>query len=76
MFQKISNILFWVMICVILGYDIYCTIRTIIRSLLTQSFYYIIFSVPPLITLLGFESYGISIITTTYLKKNQKQIKI
>ena len=68
MFQKLSNTLFWFMIYGILGLSIYWIIELIVYNLLNQSLYEIIISSPPLITLLGFVSFGMLHVTTIFLK--------
>ena len=72
MIQKLSNILFWGIIYGIFGLSIHWTLELIIYSLLNQSLYYIIFTIPSLITLFGFESYSVFYITTMMVNNNKK----
>ena len=62
MFKKISNISFWTIIYGIFGLSMYWTGK-LITSSLNEPIIYSILLVPPLITLFGFELYGVSCIS-------------
>ncbi len=67
MSKKILNISFWITVYGILGLFIYWTGKSIIYSLY-QPIYYSIFSIPSLITLLGFELFSVSCILDVAFK--------